>query len=248
MSCENALSWVAQDDKRVGTDDAMGKRMNHIYSQRDQTRWTVGVRIAQVSSSAGCDEPLAEDILAQAQNGVKAILEIRMWAEYEKVIFRVPDLAGINPDRDYRSCIGLEWAIRCDSYWDEKYGSTLPRDPLAEMLLRTTQASDAIHDWFWASSSSIMRTKVPRRCGRDAMRASADIHRRGAGGGTGCPQTGSAARGRSGGPAAQKRAASQGKSGGKGNKGKHREASSEGRGKDKPRTPRSDKGKKGDGK
>lgn len=78
----------------------------------------VGIRVAPY-------ELRTEDILAQAQNGFRGILELRLWTEEAGIIFRVPDSEGTKLCRGQRKFTGPDWVALCDRYLGEKYGSTL---------------------------------------------------------------------------------------------------------------------------
>lgn len=212
-----------------------------------------GVRIAPFRQSQNGDEPRIEDILAQAQPGHKGILEFRLWAEDNGMIFRVPDTRGDKPDRGQSALTGLDWVHIIENYWSQKYGLTLQEycrlhqgERLVEILLGTTRTSTAMHDCFWGLmflDCEGERSLGPRNVGKDPNAPK--------GGGKGKhTQVGFHSHGRSGGPPAQPRAPSYDKGAGKGGKAAHRDLSTEGKGNDKykPHTPWDEKGTKGGGK
>lgn len=225
--------------------------------QCGQTIWIAGVRTAPFHPSSECGESFVEDIWAQAQHGFK-----RCWSSVcgqtmrgsssgsriLQVSSRVgpTDLArglggpshatGAAPPtmgRASRTIAGFTLAAR----W-QRFCCWQPRRAARSMIVVR------------GPLSSIMRTTKPRLCGQRRMWERTPALRTGGGnsGVLGKPQTGSSSCGRSGGPVAQPRDVDQGKGGGKGGKGNRHEFSSEGNWEDKSRTPRRDKGKKGDGK
>ena len=114
--CENAMRWTAQYELWSRENDHSGlARIRENYA-RGQTKWMASLRISPFLQNNNSEEPPLADVLAQAQSGHKEILEFRLWAEEQGLIYRVPNDPG-KPDRGQRSLTGLAWVHAVGEYW-----------------------------------------------------------------------------------------------------------------------------------